>query len=215
MEKVHEEVYRGFTIEVYPDDMDDSPNNWGEDGLFLVALHRDFNVEREGFPKELCQSICRGGKYEDGSKDHSAIETMKKYHCFNLEAYIHSGVRLALENKGHFPDRQWDVSVLGIVFVSKEEARTRGRAQKRALGLIKTWNDYLSGNVYGYSVEGVFSCWGYYGDFETSGLLESAKREIDAHIDSETKRHCAKRKAQILARTPLYARKSLCYSTQQ
>ena len=59
-------------------------------------------------------------------------ELNKKYFYFGLEAYIHSGVVLALSHEGNFPDRQWDVSQLGLVFVAKTEAKTREKARKLA-----------------------------------------------------------------------------------
>lgn len=121
---------------------------------------------------------------KDGSINTEAKDYIKKYHIFGLEAYIHSGVVLSLSQEGNFPDRQWDVSQLGLVFASKEEFKTRTKARKAVLVLIETWNDYLSGDVYGYLIENTSGeesggCWGFYGyDHEKSGLIESAKGEI-------------------------------------
>ncbi|HRZ15236.1 MAG TPA: hypothetical protein P5110_07000 [Candidatus Omnitrophota bacterium] len=186
---------------ITPDDINDSPDDWGDDNLFLVGYHRDFSVDRgqrelvtifkesefkkdngysgrayadgygwksyeeakaaglinkqvrrgryvPGISQELAQCIARGGKYEDGSENSEAKEYCKKYRIFGLEAYIHGGVVLALSHEGNFPDRRWDVSQLGLVFVSKEEWKTRKKARKAAQGLIETWNQYLSGDVY-------------------------------------------------------------------
>ena len=173
MEKpVHEENYKGLTIKIYADDNGGSPKDWGDDGLFLVADHRDFSVNG---PKKEKPSAC--------------IEIYgKTHHVFGLEAYIHSGVVLALSREGNFPDRQWDVSQLGAVFVSKKEFRLKKSARKCAQGLIETWNDYLSGNVYGYNVEteegsAVDSVWGFYGDYDKEGgaLLE-ARSAANYHV---------------------------------
>jgi len=75
------------------------------------------------------------------------------------------------------------VSQLGLVFVNKTEAKTKKIARGLALDLIKTWNDYLSGNIYGFMIEDELGnekggCWGYYGDFEESGLLDNAKADV-------------------------------------
>lgn len=163
---LYTEKYKSLTIEICNDDNCDGPNEWGDDSLFLVGNHRDFYVK----PPE-------GISFEDVKSHYE-----KTHHIFGLEAYIHSGVRLALSQKGNFPDRQWDVSQLGYVFASKEEWKTRKSAECAALGLIETWNDYLAGNVYGYQVkdsegEHIASCWGFYGDYEKSGILEQAREE--------------------------------------
>lgn len=132
------------------------------------------------------------GKDYDGSEDtlQEAKQFNKKYHVFGLEAYIHSGVCLALSHEGNFPDRQWDVSQLGCVFVARTETKYRSKARTMAKGLIETWNDYLSGNVYGYVIEDaqgntIDSCWGYYGDYDKNALIEA--RSIVEHRTNKGK----------------------------
>lgn len=164
------------------DDDAASPEDDRDDNLFLVGYHRDFTIEHN-IPRELAGRIANGGKYEDGSIHSEAKGYLKKYHVFGLEAYIHSGVRLALAHEGNFPDRCWDVSQLGLVFVAKSEWRTRTAARAAALGLIETWNCYLSGDVYGIVTETYDqnkkwldgdSYWGYYG---YKYALEELKQE--------------------------------------
>lgn len=188
MDKYKEVEYKGFTIEIFYDQDAQSPQDWGDNEVFLVADHRQFYVKP---PK--------------GSSFESVVEDYKEtHHIFGLEAYIHSGVSLSLSNEGNFPDRQWDVSQLGAVFVAKTVACTKKKARHHAEDLIKTWNQYLSGEVYGFQIpETEDSCWGFYGDPETSGLLESAKDDIDWEIKERLKKHQAKLKAQIKAGTPL------------
>jgi hypothetical protein len=129
---------------------------------------------------------------KSGELDEDALEFCKdfrkKYHVFGLEAYIHSGVSLALSREGNFPDRQWDVSQLGCVFAEIAEfgsggvefKNTREQSRLKALSLIKSWNYCLSGDVYGCVLETYDknkkqidqdSCWGFYG-------YEYAKEEL-------------------------------------
>ena len=255
-------MYKGYQINVYPSDTNDSPDCDGDDNLFLVGYHRDFTVDRgqrelvtifkesdfttpgknnggrvyadgygwksleEAKAQNLLNAQRRRGQYVPGitqelaveihelrriglkGKGHgdyseSAHEYVRDYHIFGLEAYIHSGVVLALSGEGNFCDRNWDVSQLGLVFASKKEWRLHKKARKAVEGLISYWNDYLSGNVYGFMIgvpddqtdenecddapedrnymeEG--GCWGFYGDYKTSGLLDEAKAEIDAMV---------------------------------
>lgn len=194
--------------EIYQDEnYDQSPDEWGDDGRFLVGFHRDFTVEREGFSQDVCRSIVNPEDYPEYKEE--AKDIKKRYHVFPLEAYIHSGVALAIGREGTFPDRQWDVSQLGLVFVSKTEARTKATARKAALGLIHTWNQYLSGDVYGYVIreegdeEHIDSCWGHYG---MEYAREQAQEALDYAWKARMAKHEAKKKAEIKNRVPLEKR---------
>lgn len=172
----HEPLEGSLTIEktvngyqaryLVPDDDARSPDEDGDDNLFLVGYHRDFSVDHKGIDKEMACAIAENDKENDEAKEY-----VKKYHVFSLDAYIHSGVRLFLSG-GATVDRAWDVSQLGLVFVAKTEWETREKAKKAALGLIETWNAYLSGDVYGCIREEYDgkkkqiehdACWGYSG----------------------------------------------------
>lgn len=142
---------------IIQDEMAESPSAWINKDIFLVSGHRDFY---EPFPGEKGIDT---QAYEKGYGEYK-----KTHRIFPLEAYIHSGVRLSLAGEGNFPDRQWDVSTVGSVFVSKLEYNTKEIARKAALSLIEEWNMYLSGDVYGVVIEDedgneIDYCWGYYG----------------------------------------------------
>lgn len=162
---------------ISPDPYPDGPDRWGDDGVFLVADHRDFYVKP---PK-------------DSTMESVVADYQKTHHVFGLEAYIHSGVVLALSREGNFPDRQWDVSQLGAVFVAKNEARTKAKAREMAQGLIETWNTYLSGDVWTVSVEDetdeVIECvGGFYGrecaEEEARDMLEAS---LPSYLEEQQK----------------------------
>lgn len=119
----------------------------------------------------------------------SAISTcrMKLTHapkhigCFRSKLTFISGIALALSNTGNFPDRQWDVSQVGVVFVSKKDWRLSAKAREAAQSLIAEWNMYLAGDVWGYIV-GDNSCWGFYGQ---EHCIEEAKSVADHQIKHE------------------------------
>ena len=136
-----------------------SPREDGDTALFLVANHRQFYVPPPGMKR--CPEYAK-----------EVVDMYKKTHwVFPLEAYIHSGVVLALGGEGNFPDRQWDVSQLGFVFVAKSEWRFNKKARKAAEALINSWNTYLSGDVWHWEIlgedgESLESCGGVYGEEE-------------------------------------------------
>jgi hypothetical protein len=172
--------HAGLTVSIEQDQDAQSPSEWGDTSLFLVADHRDFFVPPS--PKERNFSV------------EAVIEDHKKTHwVFLLEAYIHSGVRLALAGEGNFVDRQWDVSLLGAVFASNKEWRLSKKAREAAESLIEEWNQYLSGDVWGYIIKGPDgedlgevgdSCWGFYG---LSYCIEQAKEAAESCAESLAK----------------------------
>ena len=129
--------YEGYKIRIREDENADSPDDWGDDSLFLVYDHRQFNITRRGFhPINIYEN---GAIYE------------KEYWIFLVEAYIHSGISLSL-----FVDkkqRNWDSGLSGYILASKNEFKDLKIAYDAAEGLIKVWNQYLSGEVYGYIIE--------------------------------------------------------------
>ena len=192
MSKVVESIeYKGYIINVKEDEFSQNPNEWADENWFLVGFHRDFTVEREGFGVDVCRALVSKDEYKaaDESIKERVRKIKKQYHFFGLEAYIHSGVVLALSHEGNFPDRKWDVSQLGCVFIAKAEAKTRKKAKQSAASLIESWNDYLGGNVYGYEIESkdgeqIDSCWDFYGDYRDNGMLNEAKKVVDDHLEA-------------------------------
>jgi hypothetical protein len=202
-ESVFEENYKGYDIKIYQDDCQDSPGDWGDESIFLVGFHRNFWVTGPNDMKqETAQEIYRQLAGEgDPENQVTAADYIRDYYIFGLEAYIHSGVRLAFRDCGEFPDRGWDVSNVGFVFIKKEIVKDKESASKSAAGLIESWNDYLSGNVYGYQItkpktcehcghtEDVFidCCYGFYGDYEAGALVEAR-----FHVDGIKKERAVK-----------------------
>ena len=165
----------GFEVKymTYDDHDGFNPNDDDDNGLFLVAYHRDFSVERKDF---ISRNECIALFIDNKKDDCYPKQIAKEYHVFGLEAYIHSGVALAISKEGNFCDRNWDVSQIGCVFASREEWKTRVKAKQAVLSLIKTWNYHLSGDVYSIVVEyfnkakehiDYDSCCGFYGYKET------------------------------------------------
>lgn len=194
-------LYRGYTINITRDDDATKPDEWDSDA-FIVYDHRDFYVKVDGFePDDIFQHM---------------QETKKKLYdghwYFPVFAYIHSGVMLSL-GKGSYPFTcPWDTSFKGFALVKRIKgwSWTEEQAREKAQYPVDNWNDYLSGNVYGYEiVETDDSCWGFYGDPDKSGIIEEAKASVDSSIRQASLKHFEQLKTWIRNKVPFMYRKPL------
>jgi hypothetical protein len=174
-----------LTVNIYQDEDAESPDTWGDDSIFLLGWHRDFTVTRPNYkrPDDILEYV----NEDDCDEDRQIKASIREdYHVFTLYAYIHSGVSLSLgASFGGIDPGGWDTSRLGIVLVSREEWPDEGAARTAAMSLVDTWNQYLSGDVYGYTVtdedgEQLDSCWGFYGDEDAKGEARSAAEHFAA-----------------------------------
>lgn len=171
-----EKLERDVEIRIFRDDFAQSPHDWENDDAFLVYEHRQFNVDVEGFkPREIFE-VLKNNNIPEAERDEDWIydNQYDEYKIFVVYAYIHSGVSLSLGNSDYPFNDRWDVSTTGFVVINKAEFDNNEETmQKAAESLIKDWNDYLSGNVYGWEVLEknivVDSTFGYYGDYNSEG----------------------------------------------
>jgi hypothetical protein len=137
--------HAGLRVRIHLDHDPSPPDNGPENGgynIFLVAFHRQFSVKKDGFDQETCREIFRNRNQHDD------------YWVFSLYAYIHSGVSLHLSRgeASQFDPGGWDTSHLGLVFADKLQWPEEEKAREAAESLVKEWNTYLSGDIYGVSV---------------------------------------------------------------
>jgi hypothetical protein len=114
------------------------PDDWGDTSVFMVSrLTRHLHLP---MPKAF--------------ETWTMKQMEKKFRIFDVDAYIHSGVALALSGEHSFPDQQWDVAFGAVkMFVARSETRVPRKALKMARCLVETWNQYLSGDVWYYTIE--------------------------------------------------------------
>lgn len=243
--------YRGFNINIYPDDIPTSPiDDWDMAGT-IACWHKRHTLGHEQpncSPNEFMQQLAieadptvedRIDYWENGIGwrrltikypnliDHSVnaceervkalIEKAidKYYIILPLYLYDHSGITIST---GPF-SCPWDSGQIGYIYISIENIlkefnrkKMSKKLKQKAIDLLRgevnAYDDYLTGNVYGYTIEPTDknksiecddSCWGFYGDHENSGLLESAKGSIDYAI-KKYKENCKaehKRRKQV------------------
>ena len=177
--------YRGYHIEVSVDPNPESPRE--EDNLgHMVCWHSRYNLgDKHKFidPKDAEQYI----------KDTHAL-------ALPLYLYDHSGITMST---GKF-SCPWDSGQVGYIYVTLDEVRKeysckvvtptiRRKAYEVLEQEVKTYDQYITGKVYGYNtVETGDSCWGYFGD--TEYMLSEAKSLVDGHILTMRRLHFSRLK---------------------
>lgn len=173
MQAVETLEHNGKTINIYQDEDPESPRDWDNTGV-LVCFHR---------------------RYQLGDKDHGYYEadftgwddlrtTIIRNHnpvvILPLGLIDHSGISMYVGSEAHWCDPGgWDSGQVGFAFVSRATAlkewgnkrvtkRVRELAEKCLRGQIESYDQYLRGDVYGYTITGeneepLDSCWGFFG----------------------------------------------------
>lgn len=184
MQPFHTEEYRGFTIELVPDEYPhDGPRDWDNLGT-MVCWHSRHNLgdSHNYDPREF------GPRFVARKFGEQSI-------ILPLYLYEHSGLQMSI---GSFNDR-WDSGQVGFIFVSEDKIKEeygdlseehRKRARKVLESEVTVYDNFLSGYVYGYVAKNgkgdvVDSCWGYYGDADKEYALQSARNHIDWRLDQK------------------------------
>lgn len=173
-DEVYTEELNGYKIAILQDSDYDSPRDWDNLGT-MVCWHRRYNL----------------GDKHSFSEPSDFLEWKKRHDVIVLPLYLydHGGITIST---GPF-SCPWDSGQIGYIYVEKDKVRKEWgwkhitkKRQERVLrvlrGEVSTYDDYLTGNVYGYTVsrgdEELDSCWGFYGDYQTSGILEEARASV-------------------------------------
>ena len=213
--KVESENYRGYEIEIHQDESAENPIKEWDGNVEFCCWHRRYNL---GNSKRFGNGLGGPEDCQEYAKKTTSI-------LLPLYMYDHSGIALSLGREYPFNCR-WDSGQLGYILIDREwlkeffgkkyfTKKVRAKMLEVAESNVSLYNDYLSGDVYGYQVkdrdgESADSCWGFYGyDHEKSGLLDDARSNIDYAIEQNKKEHFARLKQWIKNRVPLQYRQPL------
>lgn len=171
--------YRGYRIEIVPDDYPEGPREW--DNIWsLYCFHQRYII---GDKHDYRESY-----FHDWDEFENAIkEDFDVIAIHPLSLYDHGGTTLF---RG--VHRGWDNSRVGFAFVTRDKLEwfDKERPFEEVLELmennldteLETYNQWANGEVYGYQVkdeygEFVDSCYGHYGmDY----CIECAKETVDS-----------------------------------
>lgn len=195
--------YKGHKISIIQDEDPQNPlTDWDMLGTF-VCFHRRYDLSS---PKHGFSDSDEFREYKENHADTIVV--------LPLFLYDHSGITM---RTGPF-NCPWDSGQVGWIYatkarVEKEFGDFSEESQKKAIACmeseVKSFDDYLTGNVYGYDIENGDSCWGYFGDYRKSGIIEEAKSRVDYEINQKVKNHIAQLKSWIKSKVAFNYRKPL------
>lgn len=203
-----------YTLTIEQDDYPESPRSWSN-LCTMVCWNRNYTLgDKHSFsnPDEFMQHLYTDvtGKCCDDDDCWEAIyEELSATDLVLIKpirVYEHGNIALSTSGGYPFNDR-WDSYLTGFIYVTKEtvfkecgcitEENWEEYADKRIEGEMEIYNQYLQGEVYGYTLTKketqqercphcgeiineyeeeieVDSCWEFYGDdLETNGILDS------------------------------------------
>lgn len=187
--------YKGYTIKIAQDESPESPREWDNLGK-MVCFHSRYNLgDKHTYttPEEFLKAYpLTGGKN----------------FILPLYLYDHSGITISTKP---FGDR-WDSGQVGFIYVSVENAKKefpnrkewknlKAHVYKILEGEVKTYDQFLTGDIWGYDIEGSNeSCWGFYGQEEA---IAEAKSVVDSLVIEEARKKANRTKNYIQSHVPL------------
>jgi hypothetical protein len=200
-EPVEETTAYGLSVKVYHDDTGaaSSPREWDQLGT-MVYWHRDYVLGDREIEEQEREALARGGwvllaRYL--RRFHGAVGPIIKLGLIDhstISMYADGGVslgdnRIGTDSLGD--SRGWDSGTVGFIYATRERMDVVGTPEDRIeeclRGEIQEFDDYLTGNVYGYVVEDregntLDSCWGFYPDHDAKGMpwADCMREALDA-----------------------------------
>lgn len=188
MEAIETKTIGKYKIDIIPDEMGESPREWDNLGT-MVCFHNGYNL---------------GDEHDYNHQDYDGWDEMREAIIRNENAgvilplylYDHSGITMNTTGF-HCP---WDSGQVGWIFISKEKMRKEYSYKRVSQKLIKrvseylkaevkTYDQYLTGDVYGYRItntetdEETDSCWGFFGSEECMEQAESITTYMIEKVD--------------------------------
>lgn len=177
------------TLRIVTDEDSESPRAWDNLGK-MVCFHREYNI----------------GDKHDFTVD-SFNEFIKRKDIVKLPIFLYDHSGLWIKTSKFIEDSAgWDTSFIGYIYVEhdkikKEYGKVTKKTIEKAIDVleneVKTYNDFISGNVYGYIIEKavkcdkcnhvsfeiIDSCFGFIGNIKDSGILDNIPKQFIKKMD--------------------------------
>lgn len=181
--------------------------SWYEFELKYEAYQRTACLYMDDYEDRIIQQM---SSYFSDREKLEMVEETGEIVWLPISMYEHSGINIWLGSTSGHPDARWDCSTIGFAYVERKTAEKEGalRAGNDGLyngykswqewayammeGEMETYNQYVTGQVFGYMVEGGDgycddSCWGFYGTDDIPYMIEEAKAAIDHALERQNK----------------------------
>ncbi len=160
----------------------------GDEYTYYIGAYE--NCSENDVVEEMTLELSIGDKLQ-------LIEDTDEVVMLGISMYEHGGITLWLGSIDNHPDSRWDCSSIGFAYVEKSVAEQEAPrnidwkkwAYDRMEEEMEIYDDYVKGDVYGYTIEDENgnvtrdSCWGFYGNLGEKHLLEQTKYEIDEWLE--------------------------------
>lgn len=228
---VEEYTHKGCNIEIAQDDDPGNPRIEWDNQFTMVCFHSRYTGLGDENGKSQAQDDVRNSPlYNAWWEDYDNVDmldlddphdlhtALTRVGMIILPLYLYDHSGLTMNTVGfHCP---WDSGQVGYVYahpvsVRKEHGwkrispRRREKLIKWMRGEVETYDQYLTGEVYGYIVtspdgDDEDSCWGFYGD--TKYVKREAESVADWFARDESRRKQNTLKAWIRHHVPLHIR---------
>ena len=210
MYQIRKKVYGNYRLTIKQDLTTPGPRTWDNLGI-MVCLHSRYDL-----PNELNINKDHFNSWPEIKKD---IKQIGGRVILPLYLYVHSGLRIKTTS---FYSR-WDSGRVGFIFTTEEKIKNhfqtdrinkeiKTKAKKILKSEVDIYNQYLAGNVYGYTIDfiptGVIvdSCWGFY---DINRLIETATNRIKRDRKKRINKKTQKLKTLILNNVSLETRQTI------
>ena len=224
-------THSGFDITIMQDDMVGSPRTEYDNMGKMICFHSRHNLGDEhsyNSPEEAMADILFDlglDQFSDTDVDQimdtmTGVKMMEllEEHAVVLPVYLYDHSGLTVSTTGF--SCPWDSSQVGIIYTTNKQARdeyksdtlmqAREKARKYLVGEVETYDQFLTGDVWGFRVERngieLDSCWGFYGQ---KHCIDEATSIADWHADDRWKARLKKLKALIRQHVPFGKRKDI------
>lgn len=191
------ETYKGYSIEIEPDPDPMQPReDWTPFGTMITTHGRYTLPNEDEFDFDSCSSWAEVEK------------VLRKRFALVLPVFMfdHSGLSLTTDESrfARWDSQRWDWGQVGFICASNAQIKEcfmvpRNRkatpeqidqARQNLIGEIETYDQYLSGDVWGYRIidpagEEVEACWGMYGHDYCEGEARSVVDTLPEQLAQE------------------------------
>lgn len=148
-------LYRGYTIAIDYDNDPMNPRDWDNFGT-MICLHGRYSLgDIQGLDNQDLHSWTDIHDYIE--KDLGGVIILP------LHLYDHSGISIKVGSyRGLTPHYGWDTGQVGYIYCTQADIDVAGidmaKAEEILLGEIKTYDRYLTGQVYTYRITKESTC---------------------------------------------------------